>query len=270
MKEIVHQTRKRVQEMHPLIHCITNPISINQCANAVLAVGARPMMAEHPKEVREITRTADALVLNLGNITDARKKSMLRAARVATKGQIPFLVDLVGIACNQKRRRYARRMLKTAKPAIIKGNYSEIKALYDAGYHSDGVDADQSLTAEDLCRLALQLAKHYGAVILASGKVDIVTDGKQVIRIKNGTPQLTTLTGTGCMLGMLCGCYLSVAPSLDAAVTACTVLGIAGELAETQAGSGSFSVELMNHVSTLTEQEVAQNLNMEVDQIETA
>ena len=130
-----------VREKKPLVHCITNPISINQCANAVLAVGAKPIMAEHPKEVEEITNVADALVLNLGNITDARMESMLISAKTASENNIPFVVDAVGISCSALRRDYIKRIIKY-KPKVIKGNYSEIKALYDSEYKSAGVDAD--------------------------------------------------------------------------------------------------------------------------------
>ena len=106
MHRIIHDIRKTVKQTQPLIHCITNPISINQCANGILAIGARPMMAEHPKEVSEITRTAQALMLNLGNITDARMESMLISAKTANEMGIPILLDAVGIACSTLRREY--------------------------------------------------------------------------------------------------------------------------------------------------------------------
>lgn len=96
-----HQLLEKVKECHPLIHCITNPISIHQCANGILAIGGRPIMAEHPEEVEEITKTADALMLNLGNITDVRMQSMKIAAKTARTNHIPILIDLVGIACSK-------------------------------------------------------------------------------------------------------------------------------------------------------------------------
>ena len=100
-----------VREKRPLIHCITNPISINQCANAILAAGARPIMAEHPAEVKEITETADALMLNLGSITDARMQSMEISLRAATEKGIPVVLDVVGTACSTLRREFAARLL---------------------------------------------------------------------------------------------------------------------------------------------------------------
>ena len=264
----IRDIRDRVKEIHPLIHCITNPISINQCANAVLAIGARPIMAEHPKEVREITDTADALMLNLGNITDARMTSMQISAQAAKEKNIPILLDAVGIACSKMRRDYVCDLLRTAMPTVIKGNYSEINALYHEAYRSSGVDADAALDERTLDRVAAQLARAYHTVILASGKVDIVTDGTRLVHIKNGTPQLSGITGTGCMLGALTTAYLAVKPGMDAVVTACAVLGICGQLSETDRGSGSFMMNLMDALSTLKNAEIEQLMDMEEIEIE--
>ena len=111
----MHKICAAVREKQPLIHCITNPISINQCANAILAIGARPIMAEHPLEVQEITETAAALMLNLGNITDARMLSM-KTSHLAAKGKnIPVILDAVGIACSRLRRDYIAELLEIAK-----------------------------------------------------------------------------------------------------------------------------------------------------------
>lgn len=265
---MINEIRSSVKELHPLIHCITNPISINQCANAILAVGARPIMAEHPKEVAEITATARSLMLNLGNITDTRMESMQLSAQAAMAKNIPLLLDVVGIACSRLRRSYACTLLENINPAVIKGNYSEINALYNTAYHSSGVDADGSLDKSAVSKAASELARKYHTIILASGKTDIVTDGKQIVYIKNGTRQLATVTGTGCMLGALCACYLSVNQDISAVVTACAVLGICGQLSETEKGSGSFMVNLMDHLSTLTDEDVEKYLNLEETKIE--
>lgn len=266
--KIINEIRKRVNLNSPLIHCITNPISINQCANAVLAVGGRPMMAEHPKEVSEITLTADALLLNLGNITDVRMESMLLSAEAAKSHNIPCVIDAVGVACLRHRREYAKKLIAVAKPSLIKGNYSEINALFDDGYRSAGVDADKSLGVAEISRAAAFLAKKYNTVILASGKTDVISDGKQVILIKNGSPQLSKITGTGCMLGTLCAVFLSEDKGINAAVTACVVMGICGQLAETESGNGSFFVALMDKLSVLTDSEVEKYINTETEKYE--
>ena len=268
MLQAIPNIRKTVEENQPLIHCITNPISINQCANGILAIGARPMMAEHPKEVSEITRTAQSLMLNLGNITDVRMESMLISAKAAQETGIPFLLDAVGIACSALRREYVRELLSTAMPTVIKGNYSEIQALYRDSYRSSGVDADSGLDIRTVDGAAIALARSLGTVILASGKVDIVTDGRCLFHIHNGTPLLARVTGTGCLQGALCAAYLSAKPGLEAVITGCTVLGISGELSRTDRGTGTFLCHLMDKLSTLTDTEIEQNHKMEEITIE--
>lgn len=232
----------------PLIHCITNPISITQCANAVLALNCRPMMAEHPKEVRQITNSADALLLNLGNITSARIRSIKRSAKTAHKRALPFVLDAVGVACLKLRKRLADFVIKNYTPSIIKGNYSEILALYSKNYTSTGVDAQGGLEQNTVIAAAKALAEKYNTVVLASGKEDIVTDGEKTVLIKNGCDQLSFITGTGCMLGAICACMLSYTEPFKAAVNASALLGICGERAKAM-GNGSFLVELQNELS---------------------
>lgn len=268
MQQAIRNIRNTIRDHQPLIHCITNPISINQCANAILAIGARPMMAEHPKEVSEITWTAQALMLNLGNITDVRMESILVSAKTAQEQGIPFLLDAVGIACSTLRRKYVKELLNTAIPSVIKGNYSEIQALYRDSYRSSGVDADSSLDIQTIDHAAISLAHSLGTVILASGKVDIVTDGNRLYHIHNGTPQLSQITGTGCLQGALCAAYLSAQPDLEAVVTGCAVLGICGELAQTDRGTGTFLCHLMDSLSTLTDTEIEQRIKLEEINIE--
>ena len=268
--ETLNALRRVVRDRQPLVHCVTNPISIQQCANGILAVGARPIMAEHPDEVAEITASAQALVLNLGNITDVRMQAMPRAARAATDCGLPIVLDAVGVACSALRRDFARSLLERFGPAVLKGNYSEIQTLYDADYRAAGVDADAALTAGGIAHIAAALARRHHAVIMASGKADLITDGTRLLTLRNGTPQLSTVTGTGCLLGALCGCYSAVGQPLDAVTTACAVLAICGELAETPQGSGSFLVRLMDALSTVSDESIAVHLNLEETTIEQA
>ena len=260
---MIKEIRDRVKKLSPLIHCITNPISINQCANVILSAGARPMMAEHPQEVSVITATAGALLLNLGNFTDVRAESMPISARTAKENDIPFILDACGAACLPSRRSYALGIAEKFSPSVIKGNYSEIEALYSEDYISSGVDADRTLDTRSVEAAAAALAVRYGCVILASGAVDIVTDGKRLTRISNGTPQLGTITGTGCMQGALCAAYLAGGESYEAAVSCCCVLGICGEKAATDRGSGTFFVGLMDALSTVTDEDIKERLRTE-------
>ena len=266
--DLINNIRKKTVYKNPLIHCITNPISINQCANGVLAVGARPMMAEHPQEVEEITQVSDALVLNIGNITDARLQSIKLSAQTAQKNNIPFIIDAVGISGSRLRRNFINDFMRLFKPTAIKGNYSEIYALYDEEYISAGVDADEALKVENVSRTAVKLARKFNTMVLASGKTDIVTDGKTVVHINNGVAQLAKVTGTGCLLGVLCGCYLSVDKTVSALVTACAVLGICGQLSETAKGNGTFLINLMDNLSVVTDFQIEELLKIEVKNYE--
>lgn len=266
MVEQINIIRESVKKQNPLVHCITNPISINQCANAVLAVGASPIMAEHPEETAEITSKAEALVLNLGNITDTRMKSMLISAHIAYKNAMPLVIDAVGIACSSLRYEFLHKLMKY-KPSLIKGNYSEVNSLYNSACRSSGVDTE--LTDEKtVTEAAVWLAKKHECIVLASGKTDIVTDGVRVFRISNGTPSLALITGTGCMLGVLCGCYLSVCNNICGVITACSVLGICGELAKTESGNGTFFVNLMDKLSVLSDTDIENNLTLEETEYE--
>lgn len=262
------ELRSLLRSRRPLIHCITNPISINQCANAVLAVGARPMMAEHPGEVREITETASALLLNLGSITDARMEAMTLAAGTARARSIPIVLDAVGAACSALRRQFIQALLDEAPISIVKGNYSEIIALAQSAYRSPGVDADEALTVPQLSRAAAALARARGTVVLASGRVDIVTDGARLVHVKNGVSQLAAVTGTGCMLGALAASFASVSPGVDGAAAACVTLGVCGQLAETPRGSGSFLVRLLDALSTVPDETLEAMTETEVFSLE--
>ncbi len=259
----IREIQEAVSEQAPLIHCITNPISINACANLVLAVGARPIMAEHPKEVAEITATAQALMLNLGNITDARMESMRISAKTARNQKIPVMLDLVGLACSKLRKEYARNMLTDFPVTLIKGNYSEIHALYREEYTGSGVDADQNLTLEITMESAKAVAKKYKTMVLASGKTDLVTDGKEVYLVKNGVAQMSRVTGTGCMLGALATTYLAVSQNVEAVVGACVVFGVCGELSVTEKENGTFAVNLMDHLSNIGWEDIRDRMQVE-------
>ncbi len=264
MTDKIFHIREKIFRQKPLIHCITNPISINECANTILSVGAKPIMAEHPKEVCEITVSADALMLNIGNITDARMESIILSLKTAKERNIPVLLDIVGVACSNLRREYIQKLLKTGTPDVIKGNYSEIASFGNSEYFSRGVDADCSLGMCDIAEISEHLALKYQTVIIATGQTDIITDGKRTTYVKNGTPRLSSVTGTGCMLGALCSAFLTSVNPADAGIFACIYFGICGELANSDLGNGSFMINLMDRIYTLGKTDLKRYLNVEV------
>lgn len=263
--------KSKVKESAPLIHCITNPISINDCANAVLAVGAKPIMAEHPKEVEQITAKASALAVNLGNITDVRMKSIKLSGKVACN-HIPMVIDLVGVACSNLRLEYAKEFIDENKPNVIKGNMSEIKAI--AGYTSSSVGID--VGAEDIitdCTIAnnLQIMKkltsHTGAIIVATGKIDLIVLKDKAVLINNGVEMLSSITGTGCMLNVLIGSFISSGDILGGTTLAVAMLSVAGEIAHTPKGTGSFRIRLMDAISTMSSEQLKERLHIKEVQI---
>lgn len=268
--------RKRTKENKPLIHCITNPISIKNCANVILAVGASPIMAEHPLEVEQITERSKALALNLGNITDARIESMQRSARTASENGIPIILDLVGISVSKLRLELAKKLVKEESISVIKGNMSEIKTMLGLASDATGVDvgAKDKIAKENLeASLAIvkRLAQETGSIAVASGKIDILSDGEESYLVKNGSAMLSTITGTGCMLTSLIASYLPASTPIQAALCGCLVMGVSGELAEKKcsipkgapSGSMSFELHLIDSIGILEDTDLNRLANWE-------
>lgn len=268
-----------IQQESPLIHCITNPISINDCANILLAIGARPIMAEHPDEVAEITAIAKGLALNLGNITDARMASMKISAGAAKAKRIPFVLDLVGLSCSRLRQKYAKELLQIAVPDIIKGNISELRTLLGLPTTPGmGVEAGQKemVTREnalEYAKLFQKQAREYHTLLLATGPIDLVVSSDEAYIIANGSNALASITGTGCMNNVLAGACLAgvhgissqVTNNTLAAILSCLLLGIAGENIQDiylNQGPGSFHYSLMDSISKLTPQTIAKQCNI--------
>lgn len=168
----------------PLIHCITNPISIHDCANIILAAGGRPIMAEHPAEVTEITRNSHALALNLGNITDARMKSMPESLKIAASLHIPVMLDLVGTACSNLRYEFAQKLMNIHMPELLKGNMSELLAMSGQTAHAIGIDAGVQDVLTDANRSHLkelfqEKASQWNTTLLITGKEDMIVSANK-------------------------------------------------------------------------------------------
>lgn len=275
LSESIAALLQNVRENAPLIHCITNHISINDCANVVLAAGARPMMAEHPDEVAEITAHAGALVLNLGNISTTRMEAMRRAARAAKKSGVPIVLDPAGVGCSQLRRNFAQELFALAPIAVIRGNCSELRALCSGTSTTDGVDAAagdkiSEKNAWEQANLVVEAARRFHCVASASGEVDIVSDGASCWLLRNGDPMLGRITGTGCMSSALTGAYCAGGTPLQAAIAAAATMGVCGEQAAAKTrdiGTGSFHTALLDALSTITPELLIQNWKMEGERL---
>ncbi|MEA3470763.1 MAG: hydroxyethylthiazole kinase [Thermodesulfobacteriota bacterium] len=238
----------RIRETSPLVHSITNYVVMNTTANALLALGASPIMAHAGQEMDEIVNIADALVINIGTLSDPWIKSMFRAAEKAKELNIPIILDPVGAGATGYRTRTVRDLIKAVPPTIIRGNASEIMAISGGEARTKGVEStDLSEAAVDN---AQQLISKTGSVICISGEIDYILGGDDIIKVKNGHSLMTRVTGMGCTATALCGAFAAVNDQFQvAAANAMTVMGITGEIAaEISHGTGSMQ---MNFLDTL-------------------
>lgn len=239
----------------PLIHYITHPIVMTDCANAILAIGGSPIMAEHHAEVQDITAKSSALVVNLGNITDYRMQAMRLSGQVALEKRLPIVLDLTGIAVSSLRRTFAHDFITMFSPQLVKGNVSEILALLAFATQANGVDTgDNRLTTEQLMKMR-SFCQAHSCILLVTGEIDVIVDLGRFICLKNGSDKLTQVTGTGCLLSGMLGYFLSQVSDLetvDAVVKAVGLLTIASESADKNiAGLGSFKASLFDYLGNL-------------------
>lgn len=249
----------------PLLHFITNYVTVNDCANITLACGGSPIMADEASEVSQITSLCCALILNIGTLNERTLSSMLRAGRHANNIGIPVVLDPVGAGASDFRNNAINLLLKEVNFTIIKGNISEIKYLSYGVTSTQGVDAStEDLITEDNLKDALRFAQKLsiltGSVIIISGPIDIIADSESGYVLRNGHPMMSMVTGTGCMSGAVAGCFLGADSTrpLDAALASTAAMGICGELAyeklkRVEGGPFTFRGLLIDSMSMLTD-----------------
>jgi hydroxyethylthiazole kinase len=244
-------TLAAIRERKPLVHNITNYVVMNETANAVLALGALPVMAHAREEVEEMVGLAGALVLNIGTLEEAWVDAMVAAGAAANARGVPIVLDPVGAGATRYRTETAKRLLDTLDVAVLRGNAGEVATLVGVEAEVRGVE---SVGARgDAAELARQAARTLGVVASVTGAVDHVSDGERSAAISNGHPLLASITGTGCMSTAITGCYLAAkGDPFEAAVEALVAFGVAGEDAAAQAkGPGSFHVALYDSLAAL-------------------
>jgi hydroxyethylthiazole kinase len=253
----------RVRAKAPVVHNITNYVVMNTTANALLAIGASPVMAHSEREVEDMVGLAGALVLNIGTLSDTWIEAMVRAGRAARKRGIPVVLDPVGAGATPYRTATALRLLAEVGPTIVRGNASEIRALRSGAGATRGVDSvhgtDEALDA------ARGLVAAHGCVVSVSGAVDLIVSSDAVARVGNGVPLMTRVTGMGCTATALTGAFAAVTESpFLAATQAMAALGVAGELAaERSSGPGSFQVAILDALAALTPDELERRARVE-------
>jgi hydroxyethylthiazole kinase len=241
---------ERIRERTPLVHNVTNFVVMNDTANVLLAIGASPVMAHAPQEVREMVSHAGSLVLNIGTLDEAWVESMVAAGHEANSRGIPIVLDPVGAGATTFRNRTMENLLRWLRVAVVRGNAGEMATIAGLGGEVRGVDS-VSAAAPDAA--VLRVASTTGGAAVASGVVDTVAGGGRLAAIHNGHPLMGRITGSGCMATALIGAFLAVEPDpFLAATEAMIAFGIAGELAaERSGGPGTFHAVLMDAVAAL-------------------
>lgn len=251
-----------VRASSPLVHCITNYVTVNDCANALLAVGASPIMSDEPADVEDISSLCGGLVLNIGTLNQHSVEGMQKAGRRAGELGHPIVLDPVGAGASKLRTATAGSLLDELKVRIVRGNMSEIKALAGAAATTRGVDVnpDDVVSAENLvanAQFVRGLSARWGAIVAVTGAIDIVADSQRAFAVRNGTPLMGKITGAGCMLTCLVGAFAIANPDqpLEATVAAVASMGLAGQTAASRMGgldgNGSFRAYVLDALTRL-------------------
>jgi len=256
MNEIYKKLFENIRAKKPLIHHITNYVTANDCANITLAVGASPVMADDIAEVSDICAISSALLINMGTLNAHTIESMLTAGKTANRLNIPVVFDPVGVGASSLRNKTARKFLNEIKVSVLRGNISEIKFIAGLQSETKGVDASNRDLTDDTIPIAKNLSKKLDCVVAITGAVDIISNGEKNVSIKNGHKMLSNITGTGCMCSSLIASFCGASPKniFESAITAISIMGIAGEIAFSKSGgngNGSFRTALHDAVSKI-------------------
>ncbi|NNU74569.1 hydroxyethylthiazole kinase [Clostridium estertheticum] len=256
-----------LREETPLVHQITNYVTVNDCANITLAIGGSPVMADDINEVLEMVSLSSSLVINIGTLNSRSVESMIKAGKRANELKIPVILDPVGAGATSYRTEVCKRIIREVKLAVIRGNLSEIKTIYGIDTRTRGVDASESfdVSSDEFTKtkeMARKFAIKFGTVVAITGEVDIITDGKILYTTSNGHEMMSRVTGTGCMCTAVIGCYLGAGENnLIATLAGVVSMGIAGETAYERLdkkieGSGTFRVKMIDAMYNLCETEI--------------
>ena len=264
-----------VKIQKPLVHCITNSVTMNDCANAILAVHGSPIMADEIKEVEDITSICQALVINIGTLNERTVEAMIKAGQKANALNHPVILDPVGAGASSFRSETTFRLLNKIQFSVIRGNISEIKTVYQGIGTTKGVDADindivNEENLDETIDFARELSQRTGAIIAITGAIDIIADANHATIIRNGCSNMSRITGTGCMLSAILGAYVAVNQDsmFDTVSCAVALMGYSGELAQQKvqqqdAGTGSLRVYLIDALSTMTAEKLNGGIKIE-------
>ncbi len=252
-----------IREKKPLIHNITNYVVMNFTANTLLSMGASPVMAHAPEEVEEMVSFAGALVINIGTLSEHWIKAMLIAGRKANAAGVPIIFDPVGSGATSLRTATSKRIIQDLNIAVIRGNASEVLSLASAGTVTKGVDSLHDV--DQATETARQVAEELKTTVAVTGRVDLITNGRRVIRCQNGHPLMSSVTGTGCAATAAIAAFAAVTKdSVEAASAGLAFFGLAGEKAAAKTKSpGSFMIALIDALYEITPEELQAEAKLE-------
>ncbi|WP_010663590.1 hydroxyethylthiazole kinase [Marinilabilia salmonicolor] len=258
----VSKNLQDLRKQTPLVHNITNYVVMNNTANALLSIGASPVMAHAPEEMEAMAGIASSLVINIGTLSSEWIEGMLIAGKTARQRKIPIVLDPVGAGATGFRTQTCHKIIKECKPTVIRGNASEIMALIRSDVQTKGVDSTES--SENAVELAKTLSRETGAVVSVSGPVDFITNGENILTIKNDIPIMPKVTGMGCTASAITGAVAAACPNpLEAAATAMAIMAVAGEMTLPLAkGPGTFQSHFLDALYNMSDKEIAEYLKL--------
>ena len=246
---------EKVRTSSPLIHNITNYVTVNDVANALLACGGSPIMADEPEDAEEITCICNGLNINIGTLNARTIDAMFRAGHKAQELGHVLLLDPVGAGASTIRTRTASNLLQALKFDVIRGNASEIKTLVKGSGTTHGVDADKADSVSDdnlafMVKFVKDFARSSGAIVALTGAIDLVADSERCFAIRNGRPEMGRITGTGCMLSGIMTAFIAANPEhkLEASAAAVCMMGLAGEIGYSRLQEGEGNSTYRNRI----------------------
>lgn len=266
---------ENINNKHPLVHCITNYVTVNDVANALLACGASPIMADDENEVEEITSICSALNINIGTLNSRTIEAMLKAGKKANGLSHTIVLDPVGAGASTLRTKTTFNLLDNIRFNVIRGNISEIKTVGRGSGKTQGVDANvcDTITEKNLGEaidFTKRLSQKTNAIIAITGAIDIVADSEKAYIIRNGHPSMSKVTGTGCMLSAIISAFVSAnkEEALFATATAVCTMGLAGELAykrvvEEDKGSSTLRSYIIDEINKMTADKLKEGAKIE-------
>ncbi|MDR0913129.1 MAG: hydroxyethylthiazole kinase [Methanobrevibacter sp.] len=272
----VISTVKKIKTENPLTICLTNAVTINDCANAILAINGSPAMTDYDKDIGDLVKIAKSLVINLGMLNDDKIKGIYEGCTVANQFNIPIVIDPVAVGVTTNRNELILDLIAKFDISAIRGNISEIKSIAKLLNLKEiekleintakGVDASENdlvnkNNLKQYTKIVEELSKYTNSVIIASGPIDIISNGKTSYAIENGDEMATKITGSGCMLTSIVGSYIGVSNPLTGAITGSLIMAIAEEQAKEyvdkdKSGTGTFRVKLIDYLSLMDDKTI--------------